>query len=218
MPRGARAHVLELLRHRIITLQIPPGAPLSENELAAQLGVSRTPVRESVILLAEQGLVSVVPQVGTYVAPLRLSDIASAQFVREALEVASLAEALDKVGDQDVADLRALVAAQRNAAPDAFFPLDEEFHLRLLSISGHASAWRAVSHAKAHLDRARHLSLPLPRQVDVLVDQHEAVVDALAQGRAEEATDALRTHLRKVFDDVAVVRQQHPDYFVDDPA
>ncbi|MFD0484582.1 GntR family transcriptional regulator [Kineococcus sp. GCM10028916] len=219
-PRGARALVLDELRRRIVGLEYPPGTPLSENELAAALGVSRTPVRESLILLVEDGLVNVVPQVGTFVSPLRESEIATAQFVREALELASLEQAVPQVGEDDVEDLRRSLADQRRAAArgehDRFFALDEEFHLRLLAVSGHAAAWRSVSRAKVHLDRARRLSLPLPDQLDVLIDQHEAVVDAVAAHDADTAATALRSHLRKVFDDIAVVRAEHPEFFSDD--
>ena len=215
--RNARAHVLEQVRARILTLQIAPGAPLSENELAADLGVSRTPVRESLILLVEEGLVSVVPQVGTFVAPMREPDIATAQFVRESLEVAALAQSVGQVTEADAADLEDLLADQRRAQArgdhERFFALDDAFHRRLMAISGHGAAWRTVSQAKAHLDRARRLSLPLPGQVGVLVDQHQAVVTPLLQGDAAGAVTALRLHLRKVFDDIAVVREQHPDYF-----
>lgn len=219
-PRSARTVVLEQLRRRITSLDLLPGAPLSENELAVQLGVSRTPVRESLIVLVEEGLVSVVPQVGTFVSPLRTGDIATAQFVREALELASLGEAVERLVDADVDDLRALLGEQRRAAAGedhgAFFALDEAFHARLMAVSDHAAAWRAVRQAKAHLDRARRLSLPLPRQLDVLVDQHEAVVDALAARDLDAGAAALRTHLRKVFDDVALVREQHPGFFAPD--
>ncbi|WP_432494728.1 GntR family transcriptional regulator [Kineococcus gypseus] len=211
--------VHEVVRQRIINLQYPPGTPLSENELAATLGVSRTPVRESLILLVGEGLVNVVPQVGTFVAPMREADIATAQFVREALELASLDQAVPRLTDEDVEDLRSGLAAQRRAAArsdqNRFFVLDEEFHLRLMAVSGHASAWRSVSQAKAHLDRARRLSLPLPDQLDVLIDQHEEVVDAMAARDVDRGIEALRKHLRKVFDDIAVIRAQHPQFFAD---
>ena len=211
--------MLEQLRQRIIGLEYPPGTPLSENELAAALGVSRTPVRESLILLVEEGLVSVVPQVGTFVSPMRESDIATAQFVREALELASLEQAVPRLDEDDAEDLRRSLEDQRRAAArgdhDRFFTLDEEFHLRLLAVSGHAAAWRSVSQAKAHLDRARRLSLPLPDQLGVLIDQHEAVVAAVTAHDSAGAAQALRTHLRKVFDDIAVIRAQHPDFFDD---
>jgi DNA-binding GntR family transcriptional regulator len=75
--RSARVIVHEILRQRIIELDFAPGEPLSESDLAGKLGVSRTPVRESLILLAEEGLVDVVPQVGTFVSRIRESDTAS---------------------------------------------------------------------------------------------------------------------------------------------
>lgn len=215
--RNARTHVLEQIRTRILRLDIAPGAPVSENELAADLGVSRTPVRESLILLVEEGLVTVVPQVGTFVAPMREADIATAQFVRESLEVASLRESVGQVADLDRDDLEDLLTAQRRAGArsdnEAFLALDDAFHSRLMAISGHGSAWRTVSQAKAHLDRARRLSLPLPGQIEHLVDEHQAVVTALLAGDEAGAVAALQLHLRKVFDDIGTIRAEHPDYF-----
>ncbi|MET0954511.1 MAG: GntR family transcriptional regulator, partial [Cryobacterium sp.] len=73
--RNSRTMALETIREKIITLEILPGTRLSENELAEQLGLSRTPIRESLILLAEERLVYVVPQVGTVVAPILLAEI-----------------------------------------------------------------------------------------------------------------------------------------------
>lgn len=215
--RNARTHVHQQIRGRILRLELAPGAPVSENELATDLSVSRTPVRESLILLVEEGLVSVVPQVGTFVAPMRESDIATAQFVREALEVASLRAAIGRASDLDRDDLDDLLTAQRRVGRrhdnEAFLTLDDAFHSRLMSISGHGSAWRNVSQAKAHLDRARRLSLPIPGQIDHLVEEHEAVVTALLAGDEEAAVSALRLHLRKVFDDIGAIRAEHPDYF-----
>ena len=91
LPRlSVRDQTLETLRRRIISLQLPPGEPLSENELAQELGVSRTPVRESLILLREEGLVQVYRQIGSFVSLVDLARVSEAQFVREAIECASL--------------------------------------------------------------------------------------------------------------------------------
>jgi DNA-binding GntR family transcriptional regulator len=217
--RNTRQLVHELLRARIVGLDLPPGAALSENELAAELGVSRTPVRESLILLAEEGLVDVYPQLGTFVSRIRERDVASAQFVREALELAALRDGVALAGERDVLELRALLAAQsdaeRHGDPEEFFRLDEEFHARLMTAAGHAEAWSVVGHAKAHLDRARRLSLPLEDQLPLLIRQHTDVVDALAHRDAEGADAALRVHLRQVFADVGTIREQHPEFFSD---
>ncbi|MFG3156462.1 GntR family transcriptional regulator [Streptomyces sp. NPDC048219] len=214
---NARQLVHELLRARIVGLELQPGTPLSENELAAELGVSRTPVRESLILLAEEGLVDVYPQLGTFVSRLREQDIASAQFVREALELAALRDGVERADQRDVLELRALLAAQTDAErrgdPETFFRLDEEFHARLMAAAGHPEAWSLVHHAKAHLDRARRLTLPLEDQLALLVRQHTDVVDAVERRDARGADEALRGHLRQVFADVETVRARHPQLF-----
>ncbi|MFF0050364.1 GntR family transcriptional regulator [Streptomyces sp. NPDC005498] len=220
--RNTRQLVHELLRSRIISLDLEPGAALSENDLAAELGVSRTPVRESLILLGEEGLVDVYPQLGTFVSRIRERDIASAQFIREALECAALRDGVTKATAHDVAELRALLVAQTEAEqredPEAFFRLDEQFHARLMAAGGHAEAWPVVSQAKAQLDRARRLSLPLTQQLSLLISQHTAVVDQLEQHDPQGADQALRGHLRQVFTDVETIRAQHPELFSDTDA
>ncbi len=156
-----RDQTLETLRRRIISLQLPPGEPLSENELAQEMGVSRTPVRESLILLREEGLVQVYPQIGSFVSLVDLGRVSEAQFVREAIECASLRDL--SVDDAGIAGLRVILQSQTEADANGdieeFFRLDEEFHRELLRLAGHESAWAAVNSAKAHLDRARRLSL-----------------------------------------------------------
>lgn len=156
---SVRARVHALLRARITSLELLPGAPLSENELAAELDVSRTPVREALILLGEESLVDVFPKLGTFVSRISVDAVLEAQFMREALEVAALREAVTKSGAQDITALRAILDAQRAALKagdaDVFFEQDEAFHRRLMEASGHRTLWRTVATAKAHLDRAR---------------------------------------------------------------
>ncbi|MER7792169.1 GntR family transcriptional regulator [Streptomyces sp. NPDC097640] len=220
--RNTRQLVHEVLRSRIVSLELAPGAAVSENDLAAELGVSRTPVRESLILLADEGLVDIYPQMGTFVSRIRERDVASAQFVREALECAALRDAVGKATERDIADLRALLAAQeeadRRTDREGFFQLDEQFHARLMAVSGHGSAWRVVSEAKAQLDRARRLSHALTQQMTLLVGQHRAVVDLLEAGDLDRADEALRSHLRLVFSDVEKIRARHPELFSDEDA
>ena len=218
----AREQTLETLRNEIITLHLAPGAALSENELAAEHGVSRTPVRESLILLQGEGLVQVYPQVGTFVSLVDPVRVAEAQFIREAIECTSLDSVEVPLSSTDadalVDNLRRqdLVAAHDDT--DGFFELDEEFHRTLLGIAGHAGAWRTVTSQKAHLDRARRLSLVHTRPLPTLVKQHRAVADALVAGDKATALRHLRTHLRAVFDDIAAIRAARPELFSDSGA
>lgn len=216
---SARDKTLETLRRSIISLELAPGSPLSENELAAQLGVSRTPVRESLILLREEGLVQVFPQLGTFVSRVDAHEIAQAQFIREAIECASLADAVVSSDASSIRRLREILDQQRAADArgevEEFFGLDETFHRELLRSGGHESAWAAVNSAKAHLDRARRMSLVEARPVSTLIDQHARIVDALEAGDLDAAAASLREHLRAVFDDVERIRAASPELFVD---
>ena len=90
MKRNTRFQVISELRSRIISLELPPGTSISENELATTLGVSRTPIREALLILAEEQLVEVFPRVGTFVTPVDVRLVKNSQFLREALELSSL--------------------------------------------------------------------------------------------------------------------------------
>jgi GntR family transcriptional regulator, rspAB operon transcriptional repressor len=214
---SVRDQTLETIRRRIISLQLPPGEPLSENELAQELGVSRTPVRESLILLREEGLIQVFPQIGSFVSLVDLGRVSEAQFVREAIECASLRDLA--VDDEGIAGLRQILKSQTEADlqkdVEEFFRLDEEFHRELLRLAGHESAWAAVNSAKAHLDRARRLSLLDTRPIATLIQQHTAVVDAMEANNFVDADSSLRLHLRGVFEDVQRIQEVTPELFSD---
>lgn len=216
-PQGTnRERVYAQLRRRIVTLELAPGASLSENELSSQLSVSRTPVRESLILLADEGLVQIFPKLGSFVARIDPERVADAQFVREAIELANVPTAVERADDAAIASLRESIAAQRDAVDaNAFFELDEQFHRALLAAGGHANAWRTVVAAKAHLDRARRLGMMSESSMQALTDEHAAVVDAVEARDSGGATAALRDHLRKVFTDIEKIRKRSPELFAD---
>jgi DNA-binding GntR family transcriptional regulator len=213
-PRTNRRLVYETLRRKVLTLELPPGAALSENELAAALGVSRTPVRESLILLAEEGLVQVFPQVGSFVSRVDPERVRDAQFLREAVELAALDDMPSELDPETVAELRTNLDRQQELGIDLeeFFGLDEAFHHGLLGLSGHARAWSTVVSAKGHLDRARRLGLqetpPAP-----FAEQHREIFDAVVEGDLTRARDTMRKHLRAVFDDIERLRVRSPELF-----
>lgn len=210
---SARELAYGRVRDDIIGGRFAPGALLSENELAVSLGLSRQPVREALLLIAQEGLVEVRPQSGTYVTRIDPHRVREAQFIREAIELASLGACAQPSADEERM-LRDLIRRQRGARDrDAFYPLDEEFHRALLGLAGHANAWAAVSAAKGHLDRARYVGMSATRAVQDYVDDHERVVDALVGGDADAAIAALRAHLRFVFADLEAVQAQHPELF-----
>jgi len=213
--RTNRRKVYEILRTKMLTLELPPGAALSENELAAALGVSRTPVRESLILLSEEGLVQVFPQIGSFVSRVDPEKVADAQFLREAVELASLDNISAELDAGLVKELQANL--HRQHAPDIdleeFFALDEEFHQGLLRLGGHGNAWRTVAAAKGHLDRARRLGLHEWSSPIKFADQHQDVLRAVLAGDIDLAKSTMRLHLRAVFDDIERIQARSPELF-----
>jgi DNA-binding GntR family transcriptional regulator len=216
--RTSRRDIYLKLRQMVLTLELAPGAALSENELAASLGVSRTPVRESLILLAQEGLVQVFPKIGSFVSRVDPAQVADAQFLREAVELTSLDDLPDALDPALVEELRDNLKRQRRADLDLeeFFALDEAFHHGLMRLSGHGNVWNTVAAAKGHLDRARRLGLHENVSPAVFAAQHHEVLDAVAGGDIPLARTAMRTHLRAVFNDIERIRAHSPELFAAD--
>src|SRR5215469_6489246 len=125
------------LRRRIRELALPPGAPLRKEEIALELGVSRAPVSEAIARLAEEGLVDVFPQHGSFVAPIRATDVRESLFVRTALEVEAMRRLAPVVDPQLVLALDANIAAQTTALGAEnlveFYDLDEALHAAIFA-------------------------------------------------------------------------------------
>ncbi|MCQ0972123.1 GntR family transcriptional regulator [Paracoccus sp. TK19116] len=207
------------LRERIIRNELRANQKISESEIAEQYGVSRQPVREAFIRLAEESLVAILPQRGTRVRPIALSAVRDARFIREAIEadiVTLLAQRPDPLW---LAELRRLLDEQRHIAathPQAFIAADEDFHRTLSSAAGKSGIWQRVQGLKSQMDRVRFLSL---ERFDVfkLVVQHEAIVDGIAIGDPAAAESAMRLHLREILKDLPIIATENPDVF-DEPS
>lgn len=217
----ARDQVYQALREAIVSARFEPGRRLSENELAGDLGVSRTPVREALQRLREERLVAIVPQLGTFVTLISPQAVADASFVREALECAAVARAAELSGGEDLEELQANLSAQERAGAigdeGAFDRLDDDLHRKLCEISGHPIAWVLSRRANGHLDRIRRLSLPSPGYLEEMISEHRLIVAAVAAGSAEEAQQAMSHHLRMVPSTLPELRRSHPGFFEEAP-
>jgi len=215
------AQVVRALRQAIVTMRLQPGEMLSEQEIAGRFGVSRSPVREAFIKLGEVGLVRVLPQRGTRVAPISYAAVEDARFVREAVETAIVREAARRGGA-----LRRVLAdnlnRQRRAAADrdgeAFFALDEEFHRLLAAAAGRGSAFKVIEDVKAQMDRVRYLATPGATSMDVLVRQHAAIAEAVADADPDRAAARMRAHLSEILQSLPALALRHPDLFEAVPA
>jgi GntR family transcriptional regulator, rspAB operon transcriptional repressor len=215
---GAQAHAA--LRRAIVTLRLRPGQWFSEQEVAQQLGVSRTPVREAVIRLAEAGLVEVLPQRGSFVRKISVKAVNDSRFVREAIELAVLREAIGRLPPSFFPAARGLIAGQREAAAgddlERFLALDDDFHRSFAAGIDRLHAWAVAEGQKTQMDRVRFLSLPGTTPIGRLIEQHEAILDAAERGDTAAGEAAMRTHLSEVLAALEPLRERHPDLFEPD--
>lgn len=211
------AQVYEALRHAIITMQLRPMEKLSEKELAQRLGVSRTPVREALTKLADDGLVNVFPQHGTFISPIRFAAVVEAQFIREALEIAVIQKAVIGGDPEVLGRLPGLIAVQKEAGKRGdltrFLDSDEAFHRTFCESVGQQKSWRIIQAVKLQMDRVRYLSLPEPGSFAYIIRQHESIIRAVEKRDPERAQRALRVHVREVLSFVEALFTKRPDLF-----
>jgi DNA-binding GntR family transcriptional regulator len=210
--------IFEAMREAIVSLDLPPGAPLIEKALTLRFGVSRTPLREALIRLAEIGLVDVFPQSGTFVSRVPVAAIPEALAIRQALEGATIERAAAIARPADIARLDDILARQRFFAGrrdmQAFHEADEAFHEAIAVIAGYPGAWRLLKQVKVQIDRARRLTLPAAGRMHKVVGEHVPIRDAIARRDAAAARAAMHEHLNAVIPDVERLRRQNPTFFV----
>jgi DNA-binding GntR family transcriptional regulator len=200
----------EALRRMIVRGDLTPGSRLSEPDLTEQLGISRTPLREALLLLAQEGLIQILPQSGSFVSAIDIERVKEAQFIREHLECGVIRQVANHIDRRGLGDIRRLLEQQQEAHDDAdadrFYDLDESLHATFCRIAGWPGVWRLIQQSKVHMDRVRHLSLQIEDRIPRLIGQHRAIMDALGRSDPDGAETALRTHLREVFATIDTLR------------
>lgn len=186
-------------------MKLQPGDRLSENDLARRFGVSRTPAREAMQRLADEGLVEIFPQSGTFVARVPYEELPEAMVIRKALEQTSASLAASQATRSQKLTLASIVEQQREAAlandPAAFHAADEMFHAKLADIAGYPGIWKLVLQVKTQVDRYRQLTLVLPHRMFEVIEQHERILAAVEDGDAAAAAQAMVDHLDYVLPD-----------------
>lgn len=216
-PGSAGNNVYSRLKQQIVSLELPPGTALSEKEVSLDFEVSRTPVRESFVRLAQEDLVVVLPQRGTRVSLIDSELVEEARFMREQLEKAVVRLACAEFPEERLAELEANLSAQKNSIEkhdgQEMFELDETFHRILFEGCRKQGTWNVLQQMNAHLNRSRMLWLSTDPHWGQLYEQHREIAEAIRLHDADAAERVMQHHLSLMISNLAVLREKHPDYF-----
>lgn len=217
-PPAVADQVYEAIYDQVVRLELPPGARISEAEVARALEVSRQPVRDAFWRLSKLGFLTIRPQRATTVSPISEAAVLRARFVRTALEVETMRVAVATLDDPDFDRIAQLLDAQAAAVAardrERFHGLDDEFHRVIGELSGLGFAWAMIREHKAHLDRVRFASLAFG--ADTALADHRVIVAALVARDEEAAVAAMRAHLGRISDIMARLRAEGGVQFASD--
>jgi DNA-binding GntR family transcriptional regulator len=206
------------LRDELVSMARHPGEPILEKEIAAAYGVSRTPVREAVLRLADEGLIDIFPQSGTFVSRIPLAALPEAMVIRRTLEETSARLAAERATPAHLAEIDSVLKRQREVSArgdqDAFHLADEAFHAAIAEAAGLPRLWTLVQQVKVQVDRVRRLTLPQKGRMPLLIREHAAVAAAIRERDPEEAALRMGVHLDRLLRELEDLRDLNPDFFI----
>ncbi len=199
-PRALYQDVAELLRQRIFQRELEPGSWIDELKIAEQYGISRTPLREALKVLAAEGLVTMKVRRGAYVTEVSSQDLSDVYHLLGLLESDAAGVVAERASDAQLSDLKTLHQALEDAAmpgtqnTDAFFAVNERFHMRLLEIANNRWRDQMVADLRKVMKLNRHNSLLKTGRIEESLREHRAILEALLARDARLAQTRMQEH------------------------
>jgi len=218
-PRSATAasRIYSDLRSELVSLQRRPGEAISEAQIALSFGVSRTPVREAILKLSDEGLLEIYPQSGIFVSRIPIAALPEAIIIRKALEETTARLAAKRATSSQILALRSVLERQREASAagdiETFHQTDELFHATVADVAGYPGIWKFIQQVKVHVDRYRRLTLPQSGRIPKVITEHEAVLTAIEAHDPERARRAMEVHLESLLDNISATQHINPEFF-----
>lgn len=195
-PRALYEEVAELLRQRIFSSELAPGSWIDEMRLAEEYGISRTPMREALKVLAAEGLVTMKVRRGAYVTEVNDKDQRDVYHLLALLESDAAGVVAQNASDAQLQDLKALhqelVAAVHDT--ERFFDINERFHMRLLEIADNRWRDQMVADLRKVMKLNRHNSLLKSGRIEESLSEHQALLDALLARDATASVQRMKAH------------------------
>ncbi len=216
-PRTTTDLVFDHLHAKIQNLELLPGTRISEAEVAANLGVSRQPVRDAFNRLGNLKLLKIRPQRATLVSGFSLNQIENTRFVRLAIELEVARDACQKWDQTRAEALEASLQLQRSAISrgqiDQFHQLDSDFHKLICTLSGHELAFEHIAQCKQQLERLCVLSFSNSGEASAVLSDHESIAKSLQERDLDQLEKVLRRHLSRLDDTISAIHAEHSEYF-----
>ncbi len=196
-PHALYEEVAELLRQRIFKNELQPGDWIDELKIAAEYGISRTPLREAIKVLAAEGLVTMKVRRGAYVTEVNAQDVSDVFHLMALLEADAAAHVAKEATDEELAELEALHAQLEKAAKDRakFFALNEQFHFKLLALASNRWRDQIVADLRKVMKLNRAQSLLKKGRIEESISEHRAIMAAFKKRDAKAAQAAMQAHI-----------------------
>ena len=194
--RALYEEVAELLRQRIFNRELAPGNWIDELKLAEEYGISRTPLREALKVLATEGLVTMKVRRGAYVTEINEKDLTDVYHLLSLLEADAASVVATQASEAQIKELQALHDSLEKATKnrERFFEINEAFHMRLLEIANNRWRNQMVADLRKVMKLNRHNSLLKAGRIEDSLSEHRAIMTAIAARQAEQAAACMRTH------------------------
>ena len=213
---SARDYAFRVLRDNIVSLGLEPGTSISENELAMELGVSRTPVREAIIDLAKASVIETYPQRGSYVALIDPKMVEESRFLRRVLDTAVIEVACNEASAEAIEALEENIQLQEfyleKNSPEKIYELDNMFHKGIYTAAKKDIIFEMRSTIMIHFDRVRTLSVEAVKDLKI-VNDHRGMLEAIKSKDVEKAVELVNKHLNRYQIDEYLIREEYPSYF-----
>lgn len=211
-----RDYAMRVLKDNIVRLELEPGTVISDRELAAEMNLSRTPVREALLDLAKVKIVEIYPQRGTVVSFIDYNLVEEARFIRSVLETAVLKLVCRQITAQQLEQLENNINLQKfyhqHSLVDKMMELDNEFHRMLFQAANKMQAYDMMNGITIHFDRVRNLAISAVKE-HKWMEEHYKIYEAIRDNQSEEAVRLMEQHLTRYQIDEEAIRRNYPQYF-----
>ena len=220
VPRLSRSDtVYDYLKTQILSLKLKPKDKISESQICQKTDASRTPVREAIGQLVHEGLLYVLPQRGTFVAPIYVNEFLQAHFVRTAIELAILEKAVICWNEEFTAEALNCISEQQHAMQsqdyENFYQQDHRFHHVFARAAGMSGVTSYIDQTRLQLTRVRSLIVSKPGHMKAVISEHLAILHAVKSGDVEKSLLAMKYHLDTIFTTLTALQNEYESFFAD---